>query len=113
MLRAAVAIGVVALCAAAARAENVLCTVKSVDAKKRTIVVSVNGTEKTFALTKDTEVFTQQGSNVGTRQRVAGGLDAVKEGATVQLRILATKGEIELVSGIRLDPPGAPKKKKK
>ena len=115
MLRAVVVVatlGVVALCAGAARAEEVFAKVKSLDKKMRILVVTVDGEEKKYAVGKDCEVFRQKGTNTATRERLPDGLDNVKDGAFVQLHVYKTKGELELVSGIRLDPPKPPKKKK-
>lgn len=113
----AVAFGVLSFSVLAVSAGEVSGTVKKVDAGKNVLVVTVNGTDKTFTVSKDVSILgVQTGADKKGKatEKVAtiDGLADLKVGAKVAMRT-DTEGKQEVVIAIKLDGLGETTKAKK
>jgi hypothetical protein len=106
------AVAVTVLFASFARAEEQTATVKAVDADKSTVTLTINGEDKTMAVSKDAEIYTQlkgKKNKPGPKQPLAGGLGGLKVGTEVTIMTFKS-GDDEIVSSIAIDPSKKPKK---
>ena len=104
--------GAIALifCAGALLADEIKGKVKSVDAEKNTITVSVGDDDQTLAVAKNAKIVSLVGKGKkGTLQDVSGGLGGVKVGADVTLTT-AKKDDKDTVTQVKVE--GTTKKKK-
>ena len=86
--------------------------VKSVDADKNTITVTVDDKDSTYNVQKDAKIWTTGKKKKGqpAPEVTLSGLSAVKEGATVTLTI-EKKDDKDVCTNVKVEP--AAKKKKK
>jgi hypothetical protein len=94
------------------RAEEIKGTVKNVDSEKYTLVLTVTGEDKTFAVAKDVEIFTQamgKKNKPGPKEPVAGGMTGLRVGSEVVVNVIKS-GSKEVISSIKVE--GKMKKKK-
>ena len=86
-------------------------TIKKIDAEKNSIVLTVDGEEKTFDVSKDADIYSMKKvKKKDERQPISGGLSALKENTDATITTIK-KGDKEIVVGIKVE--GMPKKKKK
>jgi hypothetical protein len=106
-------VAAVALSAGAAPAVEVKGKVKSVDAEKSSLVVTVGDKDQALAVAKDAEVFSQgktKNDKPGPKEPVADGLRGLKVGAEVTVTT-ETKDGKETATAVKVDA-GVVKKKK-
>ena len=95
----------------ALRADTIPGKVKSVDAEKNTITLTVGDKDQTLSVPKDTKIFTLVGKGKKAQpQDVTDGLKGVKEGQSVVVTT-EKKDDKDVVTQIKVEPE--PKKKKK
>jgi len=100
------AVAVTVLFGSLARAEEVTATIKSVNADKNTVTVTINGEDKTMTVSKDAEIYTQlkgKKNKPGPKQPLEGGLSRLKVGTEVTLMTFKS-GDEEIISSIAIDP---------
>ncbi|MBA4065974.1 MAG: hypothetical protein C0501_20095 [Isosphaera sp.] len=105
----------VALSAGAAPAAEVKGKVKSVDAEKFSLVVTVGEKDQTVLVAKDAEVFSLGKAKKGQpapKQPVTGGLGALTAGSEVTVTT-ETKDGKDVATAVRLDTAAKKKKKDK
>ena len=94
-------------------ADSIPGKVKSVDATKSTITVTVDDKDQTFTVAKDSKIFQLVGKGKKAQpQDLADGLTGLKEGQTVVLTT-EKKDDKDVVTQIKLDEPAKKKKKNK
>jgi len=90
-------------------ADDVTGMVKKVDTEKSTItVVLQNGSEKTFDVAKDADIYTIGKGKKKPKEGIEGGLKGVKEDSSVALTTIK-KGDREIAISIKIE--GMQKKK--
>src|SRR5262245_32882594 len=105
MLRLLCAAVALLVCVSALVAEEYEGKIKSVDVEKGKAVVTINGSDKTFDITKDPLVVTDKGKNV------QGGLKGLTPDSEVLIRT-DKKDEKEIITTFKVSKL-APKKKAK
>lgn len=94
-------------------ADEVKGVLKKVDPAKRTITVTVDGTDKNFVVAQDAEVYSQAAgkkNKQAPKVPIPGGVDGIKTGSALVLSTIK-KGDRETAIAIKVE--GAAKKKNK
>jgi len=105
-------VGALLLVATVACAEDVKGVLKKVDPFKRTILVDVDGKEKTYTVAQDADVYSQapgKKNKPGPKEPVPGGVDGIPQGTSIVLTTIK-KGDKETAIAIKVE--GSLKKKK-
>src|SRR5947209_20453334 len=104
---------VLVLAAGALRADDVRAKIKSVDADKSTVTVTVDDKDQTFSVAKDAKITHLVGKKPkkATSEDLPGGLSGLSEGNDVTLSTDKKDGK-DVVTAIKVEGLTAKKKKK-
>ncbi len=108
------ALSALVLCAGVSLADEIKGKVKSVDADKNTITVTVGDKDQTIPIAKDAEVFSLgkgKKGQPGPKVAVTDGIKGVKEGTDVTLTT-EKKDDKDTVTAIKVEAPAKKKKDK-
>ena len=106
------ALSVLTLCAGLSLADEVKGKIKSVDAEKSTLIITVDDKDQSFPVAKDAEIYSLGKAKKGQpapKVTVTDGLKGVKDGADVTLTTEKKDGK-DTVTAIKVEKA---KKKKK
>jgi len=92
-----------------ALADDFKATVRKVDADKNSIVLTVDGEEKTYDVSKDADIFVMKKVKMkDERSPISGGLSGLKKNSDVTVTTIK-KGDKEIVVAIKLEGPAKKK----
>ena len=107
--RVLIVVALLGLFTGLALADDFKATIKKVDADNNSIVLTVNGEEKTFNVAKDAEIYsTRIVKKKETKDAISGGLSALKTGSDVSITTIK-KGGKEIVVSIKVEKGGKKK----